>query len=423
MRVLFTSLEGSHFRLLVPLAWALRTADHEVRVACKPGLIENVTQAGLTAIPIDSPPWEDLLTPFHQEALAYCNTLETTELERQVPTWEALLTYENVAVPALWASLNHHTMVDGLAALARAWRPDLVIWETFCMAGPVAALAAGAAHARLVSGPDLALQMHPRREFVRQARLAGHREDPTADWLNECLQRNGSSRHFDETMLTGQWTIDTRPANLREDLGLVTVPMRYVPYNGRCVAPDWLREPPGRPRVCLTLGMSITAQYRLFDLNGILTAVLDVLADLDVEVVAAIAPSQREHLPEIPANVRVVDFVPIDDLLPTCSLVIHHGGYQTKATAERHGIPQVIISGWEWVSESMGTDYEKQETLLSVPIRKFTADLFRDKTLQVLTDPAFTENARRLRQGMLAMPTPNDVVPMLEKMTESHRER
>ncbi|RAY12693.1 activator-dependent family glycosyltransferase [Actinomadura craniellae] len=424
MRILITSLEGSHFQLLVPMAWALRTAGHEVRTACKPELVETVTRAGLAAEPIECPPWHELLGEFHHEAIAYYNTLDTTGVDEAEESWEDHLAYETIITPALNMPLNSDEMIDELVGLARAWRPDLVIWETLCIAGAVAAVAVGAAHARLVSGPEQAMQITTRRHFLRRAleQEPEHREDPTAEWLDWTLERLGSARRFDETMLTGQFTIDTRPPSQREDLGLETVPVRYLPYNGRSVVPRWLREPPARPRVCLTLGVSITDEYRLWDLGSLLAAMLRTLAELDVEVVAAIAAEQREHLPELGENVRVVDFVPMNDLLPTCALVIHHAGYQTKATGEFHGVPQVVLTGWEWVSEAMGHAYEEQGTLLAIPLREFSAELFREKVVRVLTEPSFTENARRLRQEILAMDPPNDAVPAIEKLTAAHRE-
>ena len=52
MRVLFvTSPEKTIFLSMVPMAWALRTAGHEVRVASRPGFANVITQAGLTAVP------------------------------------------------------------------------------------------------------------------------------------------------------------------------------------------------------------------------------------------------------------------------------------------------------------------------------------------------------------------------------------
>ena len=37
---------------MVPLAWALRAAGHDVRVAVQPSFAATVTSAGLTAVPV-----------------------------------------------------------------------------------------------------------------------------------------------------------------------------------------------------------------------------------------------------------------------------------------------------------------------------------------------------------------------------------
>ncbi|MFI1169810.1 glycosyl transferase family 28, partial [Streptomyces sp. NPDC020801] len=53
MRVLFTAFAAkSHAYTQFPLAWALRTAGHEVCVASQPDLVEDITRAGLTAVPV-----------------------------------------------------------------------------------------------------------------------------------------------------------------------------------------------------------------------------------------------------------------------------------------------------------------------------------------------------------------------------------
>ncbi|MGW7578886.1 hypothetical protein [Streptomyces sp. NPDC054765] len=53
MRVLFVTLAASpHFFVQVPLAWALRAAGHEVRVASQPDLMDTITAAGLPATPV-----------------------------------------------------------------------------------------------------------------------------------------------------------------------------------------------------------------------------------------------------------------------------------------------------------------------------------------------------------------------------------
>ena len=53
MRVLLASYpDRPIFHPMVPLAWALRTAGHEVRFACQPAFADTITRAGLTAVPV-----------------------------------------------------------------------------------------------------------------------------------------------------------------------------------------------------------------------------------------------------------------------------------------------------------------------------------------------------------------------------------
>ncbi|WP_444947900.1 activator-dependent family glycosyltransferase [Micromonospora ureilytica] len=424
MRVLFTSIEGNHFHQMVPLAWALRTAGHEVQAAGNLAMVDTITQTGLTAVPIDSPSLWEQLGPFHQEAIAWFNSVDTSAEQQAKATWTDLLAYESMVVPALLAPLNADAMLDQLVSYARAWRPDLVIWESFSLAGAIAAVATGAAHARLCSGPDLAMQVGTRRDFVRGTaeQPPERREDPTAEWLDWTLERLGAPAGFSEDMLTGQWVIDTRPPSAQRDTGLPTLSVRYVPYNGRCVVPDWVLRPAERPRVCLTLGTSITeAGSENFELAKTLSTILLALSELDVEIVAALDPAQHEHLPPMPENVRVTGFVPLNELLPLCSVVVHHGGYQTKSTADLHGIPQVMLVGYEWVSEGMGDEYAEQGTTLTIPVSELTAERLRDTVRQVLADSSFTAHAGRLRKEILTMPTPNQLVPQIERLVAGHR--
>ncbi|MBD2830400.1 hypothetical protein ID875_27370 [Streptomyces globisporus] len=44
--------------------------------------------------------------------------------------------------------------MDDLVALARRWRPDLVLWDPLCVPAAVAAEVTGAAHARFLWGQD-----------------------------------------------------------------------------------------------------------------------------------------------------------------------------------------------------------------------------------------------------------------------------
>jgi len=51
-----------------------------------------------------------------------------------------------------------------------------------------------------------------------------------------------------------------------------------------------------------------------------------------------------EQLPKtLPAGVRLESYVPLGELLPHCSLLVHHGGIGTTARGLQAGIPQIIV--------------------------------------------------------------------------------
>lgn len=428
MRVLFTSFaHSSHFYPLVPVAWALRAAGHEVRVASQPDLTETITRAGLTAVPVGQPlsaaaigspdwytndPWApELLGQVLDAGSAHVENFDYTGRDTSQWTWESLLRLENIMIPAMYATMNSDSVIDEMVDFARHWRPDLIIWETYTFAGAVAARASGAAHARLIWTPDVALRARQAFLADRESQRPEHREDPTAEWLGWTLGRFG--QEFDEEIVTGQWTIDLVPRSVRLDLGLRTVGVQWIPYHGPSVLPGWLRRPADRPRICLTLGSGAMVQYMSEPLSDVLQSV----ADIDAEIIATVDAGMVGAVPD---NMRIEGFVPLHDLLPTCAAVVHHCGIGTTATAMLEGVPQLMLPSIydSMVKAERIADYGAG---LSVPMSKITADELRAKLAQLISGPAYKKAAVALRQEMLDEPTPSELVPVLEKLTAEHR--
>jgi glycosyltransferase (activator-dependent family) len=420
MRVLFTSFAmESHFLSMVPLAWAMRAAGHEVRVASQPSLVPAITAAGLTAVPVgeDHVLLSAVATTAVDGAGTHWNSVDLDPVRPEVQTWEFTRAVHDALPEMFFARANNDTMVDGMVNFARQWRPDLVVWEPFTIAGAVAAQAVGAAHARLLWGADLFVDLRARFLRQRAERRADAVPDAMADWLGPILDRHGLS--FDETLVRGQWTIDTLPASIRMPLGEPTVPMRYVPYNGTAVVPGWLREPPERTRVCLTLGITARqgAQYLLGSLEG----VLDAVGDLDAEIVATLNAEQRAQVSRLPDNVRAIDFVPLHALLPTCSAVTHRCGAGSWSTSAIYGVPQLITP---MVFENTVRARRTAEVgaAIVVPENELTPEALRDGLHALLTEARYTDGADRLRRESLADPPPGDVVATLEKLTLQHQD-
>lgn len=407
----------AHFLGQVPLAWALRSAGHEVRVASQPALTGTISSAGLTAVPVgeDHLLLDAIADSKHDGTGTPWATTDLDPARPEVHHWEFLRSANADLTGRFIAQANNDSMVEGLVRFARDWRPDLVIWEPFTIAGAIAAEVADAAHARLLWGADLFLDQ--RVAYLRElANRPTQEADLLAEWVSGVVDRYGLV--FDERMLRGQWTIDQMPASIRLPLGERTLPMRHIPYNGPAVVPDWLREPPVRPRVCLTVG--ITARAGAEYLTASLSNVFDAIGDLDVEVVTTLNAAQRAQIQQLPDNVRAVDFVPLHALLPTCAAIAHHGGAGTWSTAAVSGVPQLIFpSVWDNAYRARRT--AEVGAGLVVPRSELTPAALREGLRRLLDEPQFSAGADRLRREMLTDPAPSDVVPLLEKLTLEHQ--
>ncbi|MEU8194199.1 activator-dependent family glycosyltransferase [Microbispora amethystogenes] len=428
MRVLFaTAPFRSHLFVQAPLAWALRTAGHDVRVAAQPDMADDIMRCGLTAVPVGrgvdlntqmsaAEPQENPADPRNPGP----GLPVQTDYARDDPLAEL-----GAHVGGCRALFNPEAVIEELVEFARDWEPDLVVWDTFAFAGVVAARACGAAHARMLFGADGLGQLRAACRPIWDGQPPQARTDPLREWLEPVLARYGCA--FDEETALGQWTIFPMPTWVWRPPGIHYLPMRHMAFNGPSSVPKWLHRPPARPRVCVTLGLS--HRERNF---GVVASAADLFAavdGLDVEVIAALDATQLRSVTHVPDNVRVHDFVPLNVLLPTCSAIVHSGGAGTFASALEHGVPQLIVPNIYWAEKwwgpvLMANGLEDQGAGVYVAdADHLTADTLRDRLVRVLEDPSFAGNAERLRRETLGMPTPNDVVPILERLTAAQHGR
>ncbi|MEU8068964.1 MULTISPECIES: nucleotide disphospho-sugar-binding domain-containing protein [unclassified Micromonospora] len=430
MRILVLNCPSkTHLYALTPLAWALRTAGHEVRMATQPDPVgltpQDVAHTGLTAVSLGTP--IDLTAMVSEKA--------TEEEALPVPDADAG-PYENgrKSVQADYAAddplgeltaladwhftiFNPDSVIDDAVRFARAWKPDLVLWDgmTMAYAGPVAARACGAAHARLVMCTDALMQLRTAARAVDPAR------DPMRVHLEPILARYGLD--FTEESVTGQWSVNAMPPWTWQPEGIDYQMVRAVPFNGPSIVPEWLYAEPDRRRVCLTLGLS----FRELNAGASVSDMLDAVADLDAEVIVTLTDEQRAALPALPGNVRPVPFVPLNALLPTCSAIVHHGGYGTVAAATYYGVPQLLVPGkfgadkfWGPLAVVTALEEQGAGVYVSDPGR-LTAEALHNQLRRVLDSPSYGRNAERLRARTAAVPSPNDVVPQMEKLATVHR--
>lgn len=418
MRVLVTtSAVNSHLNNLVPVAWALRTAGHEVCVASQPNLAEAIKSSGLTAVSVGDSlaaprgVSDDSGTPF---GLGY----DIAETRPEKLTFDYVRGALSAYTSVVCEYMADRTVLRDLVKFAKVWKPDLVIWDAHNYAGPVLARAVGAAHARILPAPDHWGRMRALYQDLAEGETDPG-DDPVQTYLSGKLAEFGDAAgEFAEDMVVGQATIDTLPTWLRFPLDIDYRPVRHVPYNGPTVIPSWLRKEPKRPRVCLTLGQTRRALGVPGKAGGEEVSVADVLqgvAALDVEVIATLSAEQLPQGTKIPDNVRLFDFIPLNALLPSCSAIVHYGGMGTVGAAVVHGVPQLGIPGNIWGETDVMTRLEAEGIGLAAD-----GTTLVDQLARLLDDPAFREGAAQAQKDMLSRPSPSDLVPELEALTAGH---
>jgi UDP:flavonoid glycosyltransferase YjiC (YdhE family) len=166
------------------------------------------------------------------------------------------------------------------------------------------------------------------------------------------------------------------------------------------------------PRICLTWG---TSTDRLLGRSGfvpdeVLSGCVKLADERGAELVVAITAGQRHLLPAaLPANVHVVQSVPLDVLLPTCQALVHQGGPGNMLTALRHGLPQVTVT--HLVDQTANaTQLNAAGAGLTMPAAEVSAAALLAAGHDLLDDPAYRLAACRLQREILDQPTPAEVV-------------
>jgi UDP:flavonoid glycosyltransferase YjiC (YdhE family) len=310
MRMLFSTWAWpTHYLPMVPLAWAARAAGHEVRVASQPALADTIARSGMTGTLVGRD--LDITEPFRREIFAVLdrdwNTITPADIQRM-----------GERATAMFMDLAD-AMVDDLVAFARAWRPDVIVYDPLTYAAPLAAAVVGVPAVRHLFGPD-----QPPTAFEH----AG---------LRPLLDRYG----LDGLDTLGALTVDPCPPSLSLPGPENRQHTRYIPYNGPGIVPAWLREPPDRPRICVSWG---TSTVKFCGAHHYLAGDLALAArELDAEIVVAVSAADRPLLGELPDDVRVVEALPLHLLLPSCAAIVHQGGAGTTLTAAVSGVPQLVV--------------------------------------------------------------------------------
>jgi UDP:flavonoid glycosyltransferase YjiC (YdhE family) len=357
-----TSPGIGHIFPLIPTAWALRAAGHEVLFAA-PSNAERVADAGLPAV--------DPAPGFDFRALFTGFMAEQGDRTRQVGLDIVTKLFAQVSAPS----------ADEVVRVASDWRPELIISGPLDGAGGIASAVLGVPNVVHGIGPgqDVGLTEGVARELADTYQRFGTESAPAAAFL------------------------DISPPSLRAP-GATGIPLRCVPFNGGGVLEPWLTRPRARPRITVTLGTVVPMTGGI----GAIQRLTSAAAEVDAEFVLALGGADAGPLGDLPANVRVVGWVPLNALLSGSDAVVHHGGAGTTLTAMAAGIPQLVLP--HGADQFLNADAVARTGAGA----KVTADdLDAARLTDLLTDTVKRSAATKLADEMAAQPSPAQVVPQL----------
>jgi UDP:flavonoid glycosyltransferase YjiC (YdhE family) len=374
MRVLITTPPGiGHIFPAVPTAWALRAAGHDVILATSSNH-ELASNAGLQVV--DTAPGVDFYAVFGGFMAEHGGSFGE-EPDAQEPAGGG--TDAGIELAARMFAVVGSKFTDETVRLVRHWQPDLVLHTALDAVGPLAAAVAGV--------PSV----------VHSIGIA----QPSALWTRLAHHFTGEYERIGVSSPTPAAVLDVSPPSLRapDSDGWS---MRYVPYNGGAVLPDWLREPRRRPRVTVTLGSVVPRMAGV----GALRPFVAAAGTVDADVVITLGGADPADFGELPDNVRLLDWVPLGALLAASDAVIHHGGSGSTLTALDAGLPQLVMPH--------GADqYLNAELLAKAGAGAMVrpTDLDADRLGELLDGTSMRAAAQAVSAEMAGQPTPAELVP------------
>lgn len=387
-RVLFACVpQTGHVRPLLPLAQAFVAAGAEVLMASGPDVADAVAACGLR-LHVAGP-----------EIGAWFARLA----ERTPGRPGDGLTPDRVEryfIPRLFGEVGLAAMLPGLDEAVRTFAPDMLVFEPFALAAPIA----GATYGVLTVQHTIGLPWEP---LV---------SDLVDDAVTPAWRAAGLAAPRAAGRLQGP-IIDVCPPGLSgravEPDGPRYLPLRPVPAP-EPDAPLPIDLPqPGRPLVYVTLGTFANSDIDLF------RAILGALAELPVNVlVTAGTDAAAAAVGEPPPNAVVAGFVPQAAILPHCAAVVHHAGAGTAFGVLAHGLPSVALPQ---SADNFRIAARLAATGSARVLMPGETGGVRDAVGDVLSQPVYRQAAATLAAEIAEMPTAEALVATLLAEAAQHR--
>lgn len=381
MRALFTSNPGlGHLHPMLPLAVALRARGHDVGWAVAAEACPRIEAAGFTAFPagIDGP----RRRAEFDRCLAEVAPLPPDQRPDRM-------------FPAFFGKVCTPPMLDDLLPVVDRWRPALIVNDASELAAPLAAQLRGIPHVTHAFGA-----------LLPEPRVAAAADAVAPLWQAYDLDVRPYAGSYDHPY------VDIYPPSIR--FGSYHHVPRVQPL--RPVLFDTVGGEPAEPVTAGEKPLVYVTFGTVFNHPGLFAAAMEGVARLDVDVLVTVGPAADPGaLGAVPPNVRVERYVPQSSVLPHCAVVASHAGSGTFLASLGCGIPQLCLpqAADQFINAGQGA---AAGTALALPPAGASADAIAGALGRLLHEPAFAAAARRLAGEIEAMPGPDEVAGVLERL-------
>jgi UDP:flavonoid glycosyltransferase YjiC (YdhE family) len=278
--------------------------------------------------------------------------------------------------------------VDDSVAVAKAWRPDLVVHDLMDYVGPFVAAACSVERVSHTFGADVSAK------FVRTAEAHA-----AAEYRARGVQWRPSS-----------WVVDICPPELQVAEWRVPpgwLPMRPEAYQSPSTSQSTIPKPFTRkPAILVTFGTA-------FGNPDVLAPIIRALSARNFSLRVTLGPNQsRCEFPTDSEFVSFEEFRPYRELLEGVDVVVAHGGAGSNLGALSLGLPLVLAP--------QGADQGGQSERVAaagagicIPRDEFSPRRIAVAVNEILHNSAYRAAACKLARQIGDMPTPDDVAAIL----------
>lgn len=367
MRILFTFIGGrGHLAPLVPVARAAQKMGHQVAFGCGHALAAAVQAEGFQVFPLGT---RDMSAP---------NRLPLRPLDA---AREALEFRDG------FARRGAQNRAPLAYALCVEWQPDVLVCDETDFGSMAAAERFGI--------PYVTVNVIAAGSFVRPEQIA--------DALHELREQSGLPPDPALKMLWRYLVLSPVPPSFRDPaFPLPATAFSYRPFDpgdAPVELPRPVRFPTSAPLVYFTLGTVFNLES-----GDLFARVLAGLRDLPVNVVVTVGTEiDPGEFGELPGNIRIERFIPQEQIVSHCALVVSHGGSGSVLGALAHGVPMVLLpmGADQPLNAARCADLRVGEWLDPVAA---SPESVREAVTRVLNQGAYRTRALGVRDEYLALP-------------------